>query len=269
MFNNYIFSIFTKPWKNLSATELAELVKRLGYDGVEFPLREGYQVEPHDAEKGLVKLAEVFAGYGLKICSVASQTDENIFAGCAHAGVPLIRIMFGNNLSNNYLGAEDDMRRSIDKFLPLCEKYGVKVGVQQHYGPGINNTMEMLHLLEPYDEKYVGGIWDAAHSGLAGEEPEQALDIIWDHLAILNFKNAFYYRKNGPEGSPAIFERYFTTGDQGLLSWERAVVHMIKKGYKGNICLPAEYTDEFNTETYAVQDIIYIKELINKALESI
>jgi len=262
MQKDYAFSMFTKPWKDKTAEGLAELVKSLGYDGVEFPLRDGYQVEPANAEKGLTQLAELFAKYDLKIYSVASQTTENVFAGCAAAGIPLIRIMFGNNLSKNYMEAEAEMRRTIEGFLPLCEKYGVKVGVQHHYGPGINNSMEMRHLLEPYDSNLIGGIWDAAHSGLAGEEPEQALDIIWDHLAIINFKNAYYVRTNGPEAAAAKFDYYFTTGPNGLCSWERAVKHMMKKGYKGNICLPAEYHDEAHVEKYAAQDLVYLKELM-------
>ncbi len=264
MSKRFIFSMFTKMWKTKSINELAAFVQGLGFGGIEFPLRDGYQVEPKDAETGLPKLAKDFDAYGLNICSVASNTKENVFGGCAEAGIPLIRIMYGHDLNNDYLKTEADMRKDIEGFLPLCEKYGVKVGIQQHYGPGINNTMEMLHLLEDYDAKHVGGIWDAAHSGLAGEEPEQAIDTIWDHLAIVNFKNAMYIRKNGPEAEEAEYERYFTSGRHGLCSWRRALMQLKKRGYEGNICLPVEYTDEPNTEKYAALDIAYIKGLVDE-----
>lgn len=39
------FSLFTKPWKTLSVWELCSFVKGMGFDGVEFPLREGFQLE--------------------------------------------------------------------------------------------------------------------------------------------------------------------------------------------------------------------------------
>lgn len=39
------YSVFTKPWKNLTVEELCEKVSGWGFDGIEFPLREGYQVE--------------------------------------------------------------------------------------------------------------------------------------------------------------------------------------------------------------------------------
>ena len=112
-------------------------------------------------------------------------------------------------------------KKEIEGFIPLCEKYGVKVGIQHHYGPMVSNSMEMLHLFEGYDPRYVGAIWDAAHSGLAGEEPEQGLDIVWSHLCMVNFKTAFYNLQTGPEAEEAKFERYFTTGRHGLSSWYR------------------------------------------------
>jgi sugar phosphate isomerase/epimerase len=258
------YSIFTKPWRTQSVEELGELVSGLGFNGIEFPLREGYQVEPKNAEKELPKLAKKLARYNLKVTSVASSTDENIFAACADAGIPLIRIMFGAKLHRGYMNSEADMKKSIEEFIPLCEKYSVKVGIQNHYGPGVSNSMEMKHLLEDYDPNYVGAIWDAAHSGLAGEEPEQGLDIAWSHLCLVNLKTAFYKLKTGPEAEEAQFERYFTTGRHGLVSWPRIIKYLCERNYQGIICMPAEYTDEANVNKYIAEDIIYLKELVNK-----
>jgi len=262
MAGKIVYSIFTKPWGALTLDELAGLIAEIGADGVEFPLRDGFQVEPGNAERDLPKLVRALGKRSLKVYSVASSPVERVFAACAESGVPLIRIMLGHDLAGDYLETEKDMRRQIERFLPLCERYGVKVGVQQHCGPGVNNSMELLHLLGGYDPKLVGGVWDAAHSGLAGEEPEQAIDIIWSHLALVNFKNATYIRANGPEAALARYDRHFTTGSQGLCSWERAVSHLKKRGYTGNICMPAEYTDIDNTVSYIKQDLKYLKRLV-------
>ena len=256
-------SMFSKPWKEQSLEELAELTLKFGFTGIEFPLRDGYQAEPATAERTLPEASRVLGGYGVKITSVASVTDEHIFSACAMAGVPVIRIMFGNKLEKDYLEAEADMKRQIEKFLPFCEKYKIKVGIQQHCGPGINNSMEMLSLLREYDSNLVGGIWDAAHSGLAGEEPEQALDIIKSHLVLVNFKNAFYKRVNGPEAYEAKYAHHYTTGRQGLCSWPRAIKHLKKIGFYGNVCLTAEYSDHDNIDKYVMEDCEYIKLLIN------
>ena len=264
MEKRFILSVFTKFWKEQSIGELAEIVGRLGFTGIEFPLRDGYQAEPATAETSLPAAAKALGGLGIKIMSVAGTTDENIFSACALAGVPFIRIMYGNRPEINYNEAEAEMKRKIEGFLPLCEKYGVRVGIQQHCGPGINNTMEMRRLLEDYDVNHVGGIWDAGHSGLAGEVPEQALDIIKDRLAFVNFKNAFYRLENGPEAEEYKFEHYFTKARHGFNSWKRSVAHLKKIDYSGNICLTAEYSELANTVKYAADDCAYMAELLDE-----
>ena len=56
-------------------------------------------------------MAKQLGDYGLKITSVASETGENIFAACAKAGVPLIKIMLTADLERGYLASEVDMRK--------------------------------------------------------------------------------------------------------------------------------------------------------------
>jgi len=255
------FSVFTKPWKTQSIEEIGEFLSRLGFDGIEFPLRPGYQVEPQDAEKGLPELVKKLDAFGLKVTSVASTTDEKVFAGCAEAGIPIIRIMAGVDLERGYLTCVEEIKRDLEKVVPLCEKYGVKVGIQHHCGPMVSNSMELKHLVDSFDPKHIGAIWDAAHSALAGEEPEQGLDIVWSHLCLVNLKNAFYRRLNGPEAKQAKWGRYFTTGWHGLSSWPRIANYLKKRGFEGNICLTAVYSDEEMVNDLIAQDIQFAKPL--------
>lgn len=255
------WSIFTKPWKNKTPDELGQFVSSLGFNGVEFPVRPEYQVEPADAEKGLERLAGILANYGVKISSVASVTDENVFAGCQAAGCKILRIMAPCDRSKGFYASVDELRSKLYALQPLCEKYGVTVGVQQHYGYGVFNTMELNYLLRDMDTRYVGAIWDAAHSALSGEIPEQALEIIYDKLCLVNLKTAYQRRINGPEAAQAEFKPYFTTGCNGQASWKAAAEYLKMRGYSGDICMPAEYTDEANVEQYIAKDVVYAKSL--------
>lgn len=259
-----LFSVFTKPWKSETADELGEKISKMGFDAIEFPLRDGYQVTPENAITNLKPFADKMAQYNLKITSVASTTDEKIFAACESANIELIRIMFDADLEEGYMLSECKMKKEIEKFLPLCEKYNVKVGVQHHCGAMVSTSMELRHLLEGFDPKYVGAIWDAAHSGLAGEEPEQGLDIVWDYIMLVNLKTAFYRANSGPETSKMTYERYFTTGRYGICEWDRVIKFLHKKNYSGTICLPAEYTNGDFVEAYAEDDLNYIKQLIKE-----
>lgn len=258
--NNVKFSVFTKPWKDMSVQQLAEFVSGLGFDGIEFPLRPGYQLEPNNAERGLPVLSETLKSYGLQIYSVASTTDEHVFAGCAAAGIPMIRIMIDIG-QDGYMETIRRESKRLHKLVPLCEKYGVRIGVQQHYGDNLVDSMSLRYFLQEFDPKHIAAVWDSAHDALAGQVPEYGLDTVWDQLGMVNFKNAYYVRKGGPEALDVEWKQYFTSGRQGLASWPRAAQYLKSRGYRGVICLTAEYDAEDEVDRLIAEDIQYAKSL--------
>jgi sugar phosphate isomerase/epimerase len=260
--NGIKLSIFTKPWRTETIEELGGLVAGLGFDGVEFPLRPGYQVDPKDAVRGLPALVARLGAFGVKVFSVASSTDEAIFAGCQAAGVPVIRIMADVDQEIGYMASEERWKRELEAVVPLCEKYGVTVGVQMHCGWCAKDAMQLLHLVGSFDPRHVGAIWDAGHAGLAGEAPEMGLDIAWSHLCMVNLKNAYYVRSNGPEAAEAEWDVHWTTGTHGLGSWRRTADYLKKRGYEGVVCLTNEYSDEANTKKYMAVDAPYARSLL-------
>lgn len=253
------FSVFTKLWSDWPLEVLAERVKAWGFDGIEFPLRKGSQLAPEHAEKGLPALVRQFADCGLRVFSVASDLDEPIFAACAAAGVPQIRIMA--KVDEDYLASEQRIKRLLESKVALCETYGVKIGVQQHHGYNVSDCTGLLRIVESFDPKHIGAIWDAAHDALAGQQPEIGLNVIWSHLSMANFKNVFYVRTNGPEASEAQWTKHFTTGRHGIASWPRAVRHLRKRQYGGVVCLTAQYEDKANSAKYIREDLDYVRSL--------
>ena len=262
MANSY--SVFTKPWKDCSVSELIEIVKGMGYDAIEYPLRDGYQVSPAEAEKKLPLLVDELAAAGIRIDDVASGVEEHIFAACAVSKIPMIRIMYGYDSKLDAVEEENKFLRNMEEWSKLCDKYGVKLGLQMHYGFGASTTAGMMRLVERFDPKHIGAIWDAAHSGLAGEEPEQAIDLCWSHLALVNFKNARYQIMGRSSSGAAEFTQYFCPAADGQCSWPRAVAHLKKKGYTGTWCMPAEYTGLTNAQEaeYARRDLEWLKTLV-------
>ena len=268
------FTVFTKPWKNISLEELGELVGKMGFDGVEYPLRDGYQVQPSDGAKGIKRLSDALAGFGLSVGSIAGGIDvkftndnkvtgvnEELFAGCGEAGVKIIRICQGLDKNIGFFENLEQIRRTYDAVVPFCEKYGVTVGVQMHCNACISSSAETYVLLKDYNPKHIAAVWDSGHNGLTGTEACFALDTVWDMLCMVNFKAAYWKLKTGPEKEEASWDSYWTTGIHGLGSWREAVDHLKKRGYAGIVCMPAEYSDEANVEKYTKQDLAYIKDL--------
>lgn len=258
------YSVFTKPWRTAPVGELIEIVRGMGFTEIEFPLRDGSQVCPEQAEKMLPGFAKRLADAGIRIGNVASSPEERVFAACADCGIPMIRVMFTPPMADNYLEQEAEYLREIDSWIPLCEKYGVQIGLQMHHGRGAMTSADMARILARFEPEHIGAIWDAAHSGLAGENTEQSLDVCWSRLCQVNFKNARYEMKGRGADGAALFATYFCPGADGLTSWPRAVEHLKKKGYAGTYCMPAEYTNLTSEEeqAYAKRDRIWLKSLV-------
>ena len=259
MSDRYLFSVFSKPWK-MPLPELAQLVRQMGYDGIEFPVRPGYQVEPENVRKGLPLAARILGDYGVKIASISGPTDEDTFAACAEAGIPFNRVMaYVGDVP--YMQREAELIKEYSSLVPILERYQVKLGIQNHCDRFVANAMGLRHLLERLDTRYIYAVWDAAHNALVGEEPELGLDIVWDYLGMVFLKNAFWKRVTGPEAEDVDWRPYWTSARQGLASWPRVAAELKRRNYQGVVCITAEYTDESSVVRLATEDLQYAKKL--------
>jgi sugar phosphate isomerase/epimerase len=260
MRTNIKYAVFTKPWPDLSLAELGELVSTLGFDGIELPVRPGFQIEPEDVAD-LPKAVKLLAEFGVAITSVAGPADEVTMAACAEAGVPTIRVMARVEAGESYPEAESRLRCEYDALVPLLEKYGVQLGVQNHCDRFVMHAVGLRELVRQYDPKAIAIVWDAAHEALNGGLPDLALDVVWPHLCMVNLKNAMWLRTNGPEAEVAQWKVYWTSGRQGLANWSKVVAELKQRNYEGVVCLTAEYSDQEAVNRLIAEDIAFARSL--------
>ncbi len=238
------YTVFTKPWPAMPIPELAEFIAGMGFDGVELPVRPGFQVEPQDVAQGLPRAARQMAEAGVRIYSIAGPADEATIAACGEAGIPIIRIMAPVPAGMNYLEAEAQFRRKHEALVPQLERYAVTIGVQNHCGRFVSGAAGLTRLLAGFNPQHVAAVWDPAHEAVGGGLPEHALDMVWSHLCMVNLKNVFWRRTNGPEAEHATWEYYWTSGRHGLASWPVIAEELRKRGYRGILCLSAQFPEE-------------------------
>lgn len=255
------FTLFTKPWPTKPLPELAAFVRDLGFEGIELPVRPGFQVPPDAVWKGLPVASRLFANQGLKIGSIAGPTDEVTMAACAEARIPFIRVMAPIPQGINYLEAIEDYQRQWDKLVPLAEKHGVAIGVQNHNGRFLANAMQLRHAIGKYNPKHICAIWDPAHNGLEGEQVDLALDTMWSHLRIVNFKSAFWRLISPPDAEEAQWDVCWTTGRNGRANWRWTFAELRKRGFSGDICFSAEYSDAASVDSLIREDIQFARSL--------
>lgn len=258
------FALFVKPWKTLGLAELASHVKKLGFDLTELPVRPGFACQPENIERDLPQAVRILAESGVEVLNVTVALplqDERLYAACAAAGIRMNRVIFGRN-GLGYWEAEAQARRQLDAALPLCERYDVQIGIQNHYGGSVPiNSMGLYHLLHAYDPRYVGAIWDPAHNALMGEDPATGLEMVQSHLCVVNLKNAYWRLMSGPEAEVAEWQVYWTAGRQGRASWAQVAAKVKAMGYRGAICFSAEYSAEQEVDRLIVEDLAFAKRL--------
>jgi len=250
------FTVFTKPWPEMRLPELGRHVRALGFDGVELPVRPGFQVQPENVARDLRSATRVLADCGVKIGSVAGPTDEATIAACGAAGVPIIRICVPVGPGKGYLDTEKDTRKRLDELVGPLERHGVTIGIQNHSGRQISSAAGLRRLVENYDPAHVAAVLDFGHSGLAGEPPDLAIDAVWSHLCLVNLKSAYWLRSE--DGG---WQGYWVGGREGMADWAGAAAELRRRNYRGDVCLTAQYSETGSLERLVADDIDFAKSL--------
>lgn len=74
--NKNAFTVFTKPWPDKPLEELSACVSELSFNGVELPIRPGFQVTLENIAKMLPEAVCAFSQQGLTIQSITGTTDN-------------------------------------------------------------------------------------------------------------------------------------------------------------------------------------------------
>jgi sugar phosphate isomerase/epimerase len=259
----YRFTVFTKPWK-IEIEPLGEKVAALGFDGIELPVRPGYPVNPENVATELPKAAKLLRErYGLVIESIAGPTDEATIAACGEAGVPVIRICPSLPPGETYPVAEARYQWEWEGLVPLLDKHGVTLGIQNHSGRFVPvHAYGLARLLAPFDPKHVAAVWDSAHNALEGEQTNIALDLICGpHLRMVNLKNGLRQRTGEDARGAATWRTQWVAGKEGLCRWPDVAHGLKERGWNGVICLTAEYSDPDAVDRLIAEDIAFARSL--------
>ncbi len=235
--------VFSKPWPTLGFADLCRIMKQLDVNGIELPVRSGFNVTPENAENELPKVARILSDEGLKVVSVAGAAEEPIIAACAVANVPIIRIMVRIPPERRYFEVVDETRTKLSRLEGILRGTGVVIGIQNHCDRFVGSAVGLLDLVEPLSADTVGVILDPAHCALDGEPVDMAIDIVRERLVMVNMKSAFRRRINGVNTDEAEWRTEWCTARDSGYSWKETVQELAGIDFDGPICLPAEYSD--------------------------
>jgi len=257
-------TVFTKPWKEDSIEQLADRVAGFGFQGLELPVRDGFQVTPANYKENLSKAVAVLAKRNLTIESIAGSIDKDLISVMGQNGVKILRIMLNADPKKNYIEQEEAYYRSVSELLPVLEANKVTLGVQNHYGNFVGSgSSGLMSFVKRFPKAQVAAVLDPAHCAVAGEITEFALDIAESHLVMVNVKCGRKKRTNLENATEAEWKIVWTTAQHGALSWKHLAGELRRRNYSGIICLTAEYSgvdkplEGEDTAALIVKDLAY------------
>jgi sugar phosphate isomerase/epimerase len=166
---------------------------------------------------------------------------EPLYAGCAAAGVPRVKIgFFPFTPGADYWALVRAARRALEGFARVSEKYGVQTVYQVHSGPVLgSNCAGLMHLLQGFDPRRLGAYPDLGHMALDGEDYPMGLAMVREYLSIVGVKDAYHAPQ--PAGSEPPFVPRFLRLGKGAVNWRRALGALKTLGFDGAFSVHTEY----------------------------
>jgi len=214
----------------------AELVKRAGYDGIEWRVQDDWHVPATDIEAHAQQVAEVTRAAGLELASLApyvraSEPDkiESIMRAAQAMGVKQTRVgVPGYDRSTPYRESLDQAHRELKTIELLSQKYGVKGLVELHFGNIACSASLAKRVLEPFDPRCLGAIYDPGNMVVEGMVNwKLGLEVLGPHLGHVHVKNAGWFQDDGA------WKWRWVPLEQGIVDWPQVIADLKAVGYDG------------------------------------
>ncbi|HHW08417.1 MAG TPA: sugar phosphate isomerase/epimerase [Firmicutes bacterium] len=250
---------FTKWLWDRPVEEVAKIVAKAGFDGVDFPVREKMGMPAEVAKKMLPRAKEVFAAHGLTMEQLVTDITgpredlDELLGLFSSVGVKKIRLG-GVSLRPDSTArkAFDEHRRSLAALEPYLKKHGIKAGVQVHSGNTAHATLGLCLLcVQDRDPEWLGVQVDTGHLGYSGEPPELALALVGPYLHSVNLKairrDVAVDKKTGKLTWPMVIVPL----RDGMVDCASFLRTLKKMGYDEALSIHPEYRSPyFNYEKY-------------------
>jgi sugar phosphate isomerase/epimerase len=236
---------FSKPFQKLTAEQTAEFVAKVGWSGIECPVRVKGQIEPERAPDELPAFAEALRRRQLDvhivttdITSMKTPHAETVLRAMAKLKIPRLR------LGHFLYGAEawpparlKEVAPALRDIAAACKELGLQAGFQNHSGRTYIGApvWDIFSMIQELGPKHMGICFDIGHATLEGglSWPVQAR-LVEPFLTAVFVKD-FYWKKEGsswkdtwcPLGEGMVNRTFF--------DW------LNKTKYRGPICQHHEY----------------------------
>jgi sugar phosphate isomerase/epimerase len=216
-------ALFEKPLQSLPYDELADVVAKMGFDGIEAAVRKKGHIEPEHAVDELPKLVAALKARGLKIqvmatsiTSVDEQHSEAVLRTAKRLGIERYRLSgIHYDLKKPILSQLDDYRTKWRELAAFNRELGI-AGVYQNHAGSKNvggPIWDLRYLLEGIEPTDLGVAYDIRHAMVEGSSAwPVSFQLIRPHVQAVYVKDFVFQdgrAVNVPMGDGLVGKKFY------------------------------------------------------------
>ncbi len=226
--------------EELSVMDKFKLVKDLGFHGIELD-------SPNDLDEK--EILEARDKTGLEIPGVVnsvhwkspmSDPDPKVRATCTesmksaleatkrYGGTTVLLVPAVVNENVGYDEAYERSQTEIRKILPLAEKTGIKIAIENVWNNFLISPLEAARYIDEFDSPMIGWYFDVGNIVRYGW-PEQWVKILGERIIKIDIKD-YSRKKQTDEG---IWEGFKVKLGEGSVDWSKVNAALKAVGYQG------------------------------------
>jgi len=275
--------MFSKHLQDLEVPDAAEVIKSLGFEGVDLTVRGGGHVSPDRVRLDLPKAVQTIRDLGLEVplittnLSAADEPNSDaIFETAGELGIPNVKL--GYSYYREFGTFNDLLRQfnhALDDIEALAERTGVRANLHNHSGHFMTAMAPIVHqLLKDRNPDALGFYIDPCHLVVEGGLGDwlMSLDLCAEQISLVAIKDFVWNTENNHDNKPEA-SMVWTPLSQGLVNWPKVFQCLHEIGYDGWLSVHMEYwTTPFYQmmsldEKLAVtsEDMTYLRGVMKKA----
>jgi len=199
--------VFSKHLQFLDYQEMAEAAAKIGFDGVDIPVRPLGHVLPENVRRDLPLAVRAVENAGLSVpmitTAISDADDESaevILQTAADLGVKYYRPdWFSYDFDKGVIQSLDIWKKRVNKLSELNDKFGMKASYQNHSGTQIGAAVwDTWYMLKDQPLSAFGVQFDIRHAVVeGGKNWPVTLRLIAPYINTLVIKDFYWGKKNG------------------------------------------------------------------------
>jgi sugar phosphate isomerase/epimerase len=168
---------FSKPFQTATASETADIVAEIGWDGIECPVRSKGQIEPERVAEDLPRMVEALRKVGREVSLISTDIKavdplaEKVLRTASRLGIRRYRLAFWKYSADKPIADQIAEVRAatrdvaaLNKELDICGSHQNHSGADR-FGASVWDIYEVVKDCDP---RYLGVCFDIGHARIEG-----------------------------------------------------------------------------------------------------